>query len=453
MKVIGLKIENVKRLKAVELNPNGASVVVGGNNGQGKSSILDSILFALGGSGTHCEKPIREGAERAEITLNLGDLVVTRRFTAGGSTLVVKNKDGDTKASPQAILDKLVGSLTFDPMEFLRLDAKTQRRCLAEMAGVNTTNFDTEFQGLYDQRRDWTRRRNELAAKIAGRTVFEGLPAAAIVLDDLVKEYKAAQEVNAAKVLADKKVEDYTRRVSDAHPQVMQAEQRVQRLEAELAIAKASLKGNRDALGDLNSVLQVAIEQAKHHPTADTDSISKRISEADGVNAKIRSNVEIVAMEGELMSLDRRISDINEAMDKNSAAKIAAIKSAKYPLPGLAVTDDSVLFEGIPFKQVNTAAQVQISTAMAIAQNPTLRVMLIRHGSDLDPASLNALLALAAQHDIQVWIERVGDGMECSVVIEDGEIRRNNPDWITVHGAQEHERLVKLFGKKTDSTF
>ena len=111
MKIINLQAENIKRLKAVEITPQGNAVVLGGENGAGKSSVLDSIMMALGGGRTICEQPIRDGETRASIRLDLGKYVVERKFTKGKSYLTVTQADGAEIKSPQAMLDELIGSL------------------------------------------------------------------------------------------------------------------------------------------------------------------------------------------------------------------------------------------------------------------------------------------------------------------------------------------------------
>ena len=115
MKIVKLTAENIKKLRAVEIVPQGNVVKISGKNEQGKTTVLDSIFWALGGTKAIQEEPIRQGETKASIRLELDDLVVTRTFTPGNSYLKVENKEGTSFKSPQAMLDKLVGKLSFDP--------------------------------------------------------------------------------------------------------------------------------------------------------------------------------------------------------------------------------------------------------------------------------------------------------------------------------------------------
>src|SRR5690349_11343820 len=134
MKVIQLSAENFKRISAIDITPEGTLITLGGKNGAGKSSVLDAIAVALGGASLVPEEPIRQGESEGTVTVDLGEFIVTRKFTRevvrdleseGGtqygptrSTLVIKNREGLKYPSPQAMLDKLLGRLTFDPMAF-----------------------------------------------------------------------------------------------------------------------------------------------------------------------------------------------------------------------------------------------------------------------------------------------------------------------------------------------
>ena len=129
MKIIHLQVENFKRLKAIDITPEGSVVKITGKNAQGKSSVLDAIWGALGGGKALPTEPIRQGETQARIRVELDDLVVTRTFTPGNSYLKVETKDGASYKSPQAILDKLVGRLSFDRCSSPRPMPKRNGRC------------------------------------------------------------------------------------------------------------------------------------------------------------------------------------------------------------------------------------------------------------------------------------------------------------------------------------
>ncbi|MBU2110832.1 MAG: ATP-binding protein, partial [Actinobacteria bacterium] len=153
LRVVKLTAENIKRISAVEITPTGDVIVIGGKNGAGKSSVLDSIAYALGGQKLVAAQPVRRGQEKGRVRVDLGDIVVTRSFTAtGGGQLVVSDKDGKRQTSPQAILDRLVGRLSFDPLAFATMDPAKQRDTLREIAGLDLTDLDAQRVALYEKR-------------------------------------------------------------------------------------------------------------------------------------------------------------------------------------------------------------------------------------------------------------------------------------------------------------
>ena len=131
MKIISLTAENIKKLVAVKIVPDSHVVEITGRNASGKSSVLDSIWWALAGAKSHQSRPIRRGQTKALIRLDLGDIIVTRKFRENKkgrvtTSLIVETTEGARFPSPQAMLDKLMETLAFDPLEFSRMDASRQ---------------------------------------------------------------------------------------------------------------------------------------------------------------------------------------------------------------------------------------------------------------------------------------------------------------------------------------
>lgn len=139
MHITELRAENIKRLVAVRVKPDGSLVVVGGNNGQGKTSLLDSIAMALGGKDLMPAEPLRRGAEKGQITVTLDDGATIKRTltSGGGGQLTVTNADGARYPTPQKLIDGLVGKLSFDPLSFSRMESKAQAATLRALVGLD----------------------------------------------------------------------------------------------------------------------------------------------------------------------------------------------------------------------------------------------------------------------------------------------------------------------------
>ncbi len=159
MKIIELHAENVKRLKAVQIRPTGHLVEIAGRNGQGKSSVLDCIWWALAGGDTIQRSPIRKGESEAVIRLDLGDIKVRRTFKRKGdgdeftTSLIVENGEGARYSSPQKMLDALVDHLSFDPLAFTRMKARDQFDALrAFVPGIDFDAIERANKADFDAR-------------------------------------------------------------------------------------------------------------------------------------------------------------------------------------------------------------------------------------------------------------------------------------------------------------
>jgi energy-coupling factor transporter ATP-binding protein EcfA2 len=429
-RIIGLTSENVKRLKAVNITPGDRNVVlIGGKNGNGKTSVLDSIAMALGGGDEIPDMPVRRGEKKAKIVLELDDLVIKRTFTAeGGTQLVVENKDGARYPKPQDMLDKLTGKLTFDPLEFMQLKPAARLESLKKIVGLDLSALDAKRKALYDERTLVNRQADQARAKAEFMPKHEGAPADEQSVTDIVAERDAAKEHNEKATGLERAMRDDDAALDRVRKTREAVTEEIMRLEARLLELRTNLdavNAQEPALIDAAAASQKAF--AEFQPI-DLAPINQKLATAEQTNKQVRENKSRTAalLEAEtIASKATKITQQIEAIDEEKGKLLAA---CEFPVPGLSFNETGVLFNGIPFDQASDAEKLRVSVAMGLAMNPKLKVLLVRNGSLLDNDSLALLTQLATEANAQVWVEMVStDAAKCCVIIEDGSVREAEP--------------------------
>lgn len=238
--IVSLTAENFKRLRAVEITPDGNVVVISGRNAQGKSSVLDAIWAALAGKAgaKNLDRPIRDGETSATVTVELDDLVVTRRWTEKTNTLTVASKDGRKYAKPQQVLDDLIGKLAFDPLEFANMRPADQRATLLQVVDLpfNPTDLENARRRTYDARTDDNREAKRLEALLASiPEVPDGTPDTEVDVVTAVNRLARAREL-------DRRLREYDERQAAIQQQIalLQRESQEVSAAAERALAEVS---------------------------------------------------------------------------------------------------------------------------------------------------------------------------------------------------------------------
>lgn len=426
MKIVRLEAENIKRLSAVEIEPNGAPVVViAGENEAGKSSVLDAIAMALGGKALIPTKPIRDGQDRASVTVDLGDYIVTRTFTKSGSSLTVSNRDGLKFPSPQAMLDGIVGRLTFDPLAFAEMDAEAQAQTLRRLAGLNTDDLDAAYQKTYDERTAVNREEKTLKAAAERAPSY---PDAGTVLEasaGITEQMTAADEVARQAATATLALERATLAGEQTTKAIRDCEYDIERLreelaEAELALVAAQME-QRTAEAAVAAAKQAADEAQARVP--DRAALRQRLAALEAKNEQVRANVR----KREMLEQATAKKTESEALTKRLAAieteKAERLAKATFPVKELGLDAQGVTWNGLPFAQASTAVRVRASVAIGLALNPKLKVLLVRNGNDLGTKNLTLIAEMAQAAGAQVWVERIAGGNgQATIVIEDGAV-------------------------------
>ena len=401
MKIIKLTCENVKRLRAVEITPDGTLQVITGRNAQGKTSVLDAIWLALGGGQASRETtmPIRDGEDHARVCLDLGDLQVVRRWTGSGSTLTVTNADGAKYPSPQAMLDALVGRMSFDPLAFTRLSPRDQRQALLDLVDIeqDLAELDGRRQRLYEERTEVGRQ-----GKAYGDVppLEPDVPEVEVSMQEVVGRLREAQQVA-------RRIDDEMATLAKLQTQTEYWQQQLE--EAQAGLAKASGQ---------YAAQQKLVKGLPEYPAL--SDMEAELGRVEQVNRKVRDNQARRRAAAEVAELHSRYDALTGQIAELDHAKSTLLAEAEFPVAGLGFDETGVTFHGVPFSQASSAEQIRVSLGMAMAANPRLRVIRILDGSLLDADSMAQIAELAKTNDYQVWVERVDDASESAVVIEDG---------------------------------
>jgi DNA repair exonuclease SbcCD ATPase subunit len=430
MKIVKLQSENIKRIRAVEVTPDpkGGLVIIGGNNEQGKTSVLDSIMYALGGKGTIPPEPLRKGAEHGHATVHLDEqnLLVTRTFTeAGGGQLRVETTDGAMFRSPQKMLDDLVGALSFDPVAFKMEKPQRQVEIVRKLVGIDTTKLDGQRMKLYEDRTAQNRELKRREASLEILQHFPDAPEEELSISELTRELEAIDAQEREYLGLKESRDSLLREQHQAEKDVEKAVARIKQLMEALDTAK-----------DQHTQYKALLEKAQgNHANAQNKAsgfaatiptkqgVIDRITAAEGTNEQVRANQAYAKAFDEAKAARAVAADLSAKIVAIDNKKQAMIAKAKFPVPDLGFGENGLTLNGHPFEQASGAEQIQVSVAMGFSLNPKCKVLLVRDGSSLDDAHLELVAKLASEHDGQVWIERVGDRDEAAVIIEDGVVR------------------------------
>ena len=423
MRIVQLIAENIKKLSAIDITPTDSMVLVTGPNGAGKSSILDCVVMALCGGREIPAVPIKKGADKGKITIDLGDYTITRSFTKDNSYLKIENKDGSNVTSPQKFLDKIVGNISFDPLDFLNNEKKKQKDILLQLLGVNVDEIDKQEKEAREQR------------TIVGRDATKA--------ETLYKSIEYFSEVKSTKEVS---VSDLSVKLREAMERNAAIDQETQANENLKALAKKDLERIEELQGMIKE-LQESVNQRKEMyittkarlagmVKVDTSEIESEITNVESTNQKIRANINRKAAQSDYDSYKEQYDTLTKQIDGIATERKDLLANASMPVDGLSFDDGGLLYNGIPLDQASDGEKLMVSLGISMALNPTLRVLRIKDGSLLDSKNREIIAKMVADKDYQLWFESVGSDGKVGILIEEGEI-------VSIDGEKVEKKAAK----------
>ena len=416
MIILGLIVQNFKNIKIAEVTPTGGTVIISGENGAGKTALIDAFWMALDQKGAIKDNPdpIRHGEKNAKVEVNLGKYIVTRTWTKTNTYLKIENADRAVFKSPGAMLASLIGELSFDPQAFTMKNEKDQLDTLINILElpIDIPALDEERKRLYGDRTLINRDISALKGQRDGIVIPDGVPDDEKSTVDIMAEYQVASD---------------TIRTNN-------------NLKADLAIKSAQVKSLESKRAELADQLK-EIDKLHNAEDAELSTLENKVSmledpdlemikcqvdDVEDTNILVRKKQERQLIIDKLITQTKASKDLTTAMENIDDQKADAIKKATMPVPGLSFDETGVLYNGVKLKGCSAAEQLKVSIGIAMVLNPKIRVIRITDGSLLDDHNMEVIEEMAEEHDFQVWIERVDSTGKMGVFIQEGEIVADN---------------------------
>lgn len=402
VKINTLEFENVKRIKALALepSPNGLTVI-GGRNNQGKTSVLDAICWALGGEKYRPSQAQREGAllpPNLKVTLSNG-IVVERK----GKNSALKVTDPNGNKSGQQLLNSFLEPLALDLPQFLNSSNKDKANTLLRIIGVGDKLFELERQEkeLYDKRHTIGQIADQKAKHAKEMISYEGVPEMPISASELISQQQA--------ILA-KNGENQRKRQLKAQ------------YDYELEQARQALEEAKRRFAQAQANAQIAAKSVEDLVDESTAELEKNIADIDAVNMKIRTNLDKIKAEEEAKGYADQYAALTAEIDNVRKDKYDLLNNADLPLQGLSVEEGELTFEGQKWDNMSGSQQLRVATAIVRKLNPECGFVLLDKLEQMDTDTLREFGQWLEVEGLQAIATRVSLGEECSIIIEDGYI-------------------------------
>jgi len=436
IKIVSLELENVKRVRAVALSPAATGLtVIGGDNRQGKTSILDGICYALGGERyrpTNLQREDGQATARIEVTLSNG-LKVERK--GKNAALTVTDTTGTRQG--QRLLDTFIEELALDLPKFLRASGKEKALTLLRILGIEDqlAALDREEKAAYDERTAQGRIADQKAKYAAEMPEHHDAPEALVSASELMAEVQAVAARNAERTAARNAIAEKRTARDRTAGQVDDLRSKVKRLANELVEAEQDLAKREADLAHLQGV--VAAAESGTIPTDEsTANIEARMAELEVTNAKVRANLDKRKAQEDAKAAAEEVAALTAKVEDVRARRMALLAGADMPLPGLNVFDGELVLSGKAWDCMSSAEQVRAGVAIVRCLKPECGFVLLDGMETFDGAQLAEFGAWLVAEGLQGIATRVSKGGECSIIIEDGlVVDPYTDDDGTYHGA------------------
>ena len=417
VKITALEAENVKRIKAVAFAPSPTGLtLVGGNNNQGKTSVLDALAWALGGERFRPDAAQRDGAVApAHLKVTLSNGVVVERKGKNASLTVT---DPTGRRSGQQLLNAFVEPLALDLPRFMDASDKEKADILLRIIGVGSELQvkDLEIKGLYDKRTftgQLAAQKKHFAAEMIS---YPEAPDEPVSASELIRQQQDILARNGENQRLRAQYAELEQQVQQCVDELKRTRERI----ATLQQLADELDAKHTKLFNQRETARKTVSQLQDESTAELEASIRDIEET---NRKVRANLEKSRAEDEAARYASDYDKLTGQIEDKRAERMALLNGADLPLPGLSVEDGVLTYKGKHWRDMSGSDQLRVAAAIVRRLNPDCGFVLLDKLEQMDMTTLQEFSAWLEAEGLQAIATRVSTGSECQIIIEDGMVK------------------------------
>ena len=415
--ITALEAENVKRIKAVALTPAPTGLtLVGGNNNQGKTSVLDALAWALGGEKFRPNAAQRDGAVApAHLRVTLSNGVVVER-KGKNSSLTVTDPTG--RRSGQQLLNAFVEPLALDLPRFMEASDKEKADILLRIIGIGNELHlrDMEIKSIYDKR-TFTGQLAQQKKHFADELIsYPDAPEQPLSASDLIRRQQDILARNGENQRLRQQAQELARQEQQCLDELKRTRERI----AELEKLREELDTKHTKLFNQRKNAEKTVDQLQDESTAELEASIQSIEET---NRKVRANLEKARAEDEAAKYASDYDKLTDSLEQKRKERLALLNGADLPLPELSVEDGALTYKGKRWRDMSGSDQLRVAAAIVRRLNPDCGFVLLDKLEQMDMTTLEEFGHWLEAEGLQAIATRVSTGSECQIIIEDGMVK------------------------------
>ena len=407
MKINSLQFENVKRIKAVQLKPSETGLtIIGGDNEQGKTSVLDAIAWVLGGEKYRPSEAQRDGSTlppSLKVIMNNG-LVVERK----GKNSDLKVTDPTGRKAGQMLLNEFIEELALNLPKFMEASGKEKANTLLQIIGVGDqlAELEQKEKELYQERLYVGRTADQKKKFAAEQPYYPDAPDEPVSASDLIRQQQDILARNGQRQLW---IREYKNILNEMDILERQAEE-----------YERVLRENKAKRKELEEKMIAAQKSPAELQMESTEELERSIANVEEINRKVRANLDKGKAEDDAKEFSNKYDLLSVQLEDVRKQKTDLLTNAELPLSGLAVADGELTYMGQKWDNMSGSQRLIISVAIIRKLNPNCGFVLMDKLEQMDLRTLKEFGQWLEQEGLQAIATRVSTGDECSIIIEDG---------------------------------